>query len=206
MLPRSRCGCTGYRHPRCLHPKGAAQRAAELERVFARPTALLDGAVAVGDPIVVLPVLFHLLWRGRLVVDLAAAPLGPRSLVRAAAARRVDGWSGMTATISRPGVLRAGDEIRLDGRRHTVVALSGTSVRLIDVTGAAVVILLPQLLSDPSFELVGASRPPLAPLGALEGLPDAVLEQAHAWEGHLVEVLTGRPPGDRRGRSRQTRL
>jgi transposase InsO family protein len=101
----------------------------------------------------------------------------------------------MTAAISRPGVLREGDEIRLDGHRHTVVALSGTSVRLVDVTGAAVVILLPQLLSDPSFELVGAPRSPLPPLGALEGLPDEVLEQAHAWEGHIVEVLIGLLPG-----------
>jgi hypothetical protein len=85
---------SGYRHPRCQHPKGAAERVAELERVFARPAALLEGVVAVGDPIAVLPVVFHLLWGGRLVVDLAAAPLGPGSLVRAAAAGRVDGKAG----------------------------------------------------------------------------------------------------------------
>jgi hypothetical protein len=71
---------SGYRHPRCLHPK----RAAELQQVFAQPRALLDGAVAVGDPIAVLPVLFHLLWCGRLVTELAAAPLGPASPIRAA--------------------------------------------------------------------------------------------------------------------------
>jgi hypothetical protein len=71
---------SGYRHPRCLH----AKRAAELQQVFAQRKALLDGAVAVGDPIAVLPVLFHLLWCGRLVTELAVAPIGPESLVRAA--------------------------------------------------------------------------------------------------------------------------
>jgi hypothetical protein len=85
---------SGYRHSRCLHPRGAAERAAALQQVFAQPTALLDGAAAVGDLIAVLPVLFHLLWCGRLVTDLAAAPLGPGSLVRAAAAGRAGGRAG----------------------------------------------------------------------------------------------------------------
>jgi hypothetical protein len=100
----------------------------------------------------------------------------------------------MTA-VCRPGVLRAGDEVRFDGCPHTVVALSGTSVRLVDVTGATSVVLLSHLLSDPSFALVGSPRVPLPPLGALEGLPEEVLEQAHRWERHIVEVLTGLPAG-----------
>lgn len=81
---------SGYRHRRCLHPAGAAERAAELQQVFAQPTALLDGALAVGDPIAVLPVLFHLLWCARLVTDLAVL-LGPGSPVRAAAAGHAAG-------------------------------------------------------------------------------------------------------------------
>ena len=68
---------SGYRHPRCLH-RG---RAAALGEAFAEPTALLDGVWAVGDPIAVLPVLFHLMWTGVLHADLEAAPLGPRSMV-----------------------------------------------------------------------------------------------------------------------------
>jgi putative transposase len=98
------------------------------------------------------------------------------------------------AAIARPGVLRAGDEVRVDGRLHTVVALSGTSARLVDNSGATTVILLPQLLSDPTFMLVNAARAPLPPLGALDGIPEQMLEQAHWWERHLVEVLTGLPP------------
>jgi hypothetical protein len=49
----------GYRHPRCLH----AGRAADLQRVFRDSCPLLEGARRVGDPIAVLPTLFHLVWR-----------------------------------------------------------------------------------------------------------------------------------------------
>lgn len=78
-------------------------------------------------------------------------------------------------SICRPGVLRVGDEIRLDGQLQAVVALSGESVRLVDATGATTVVLLPRLLSDPGFALVGTARAPLPPLGVLEGLPGEVV-------------------------------
>ena len=69
----------GYRHPRCLN-RGQAAR---LREVFACPAALLAGARAAGDPLGVLPVLYHLLWTGVLVTDLASAPLGWESVVTA---------------------------------------------------------------------------------------------------------------------------
>ena len=62
----------GYRHPR--HDRPAL--AAVLREVFAVPTGLVSGAEAVGDPLAVLPVLFHLLWRHELAIDLTA-PLHP---------------------------------------------------------------------------------------------------------------------------------
>ncbi|WP_083894468.1 TnsA-like heteromeric transposase endonuclease subunit [Nocardia tenerifensis] len=68
---------SGYRHPRCLR----SGLAAELLAVFAEPTKLLAGASVVGEPIVVLPTLFHLLWSQRLVIDLSSAILGPSTLV-----------------------------------------------------------------------------------------------------------------------------
>ena len=71
---------SGYRHPRCHH----RERAAALRRAFSRPAALMDGVNSVGDPLGVLPVLFHLLWRHDLETDLRAAALGPRSLLRLA--------------------------------------------------------------------------------------------------------------------------
>lgn len=68
---------SGYRHPRCLR----SELAAELLAVFAEPTKLFAGASAVGDPIVALPTLFHLLWSQRLFTDLSSAILGPSTLV-----------------------------------------------------------------------------------------------------------------------------
>ncbi len=70
----------GYRHPRCLR----ADVAEELLGVFGQPAPLFAGACEVGDPIAVLPVLYHLLWRHDLHADLAGAVLGPGSLVRPA--------------------------------------------------------------------------------------------------------------------------
>jgi hypothetical protein len=58
---------SGYRHRRHDIPAVAAA----LVQAFATPKPLLVGAQAVGDPIAVLPVLFHLLWRKRLTTDLS---------------------------------------------------------------------------------------------------------------------------------------
>ncbi|MGK5545484.1 TnsA-like heteromeric transposase endonuclease subunit [Streptomyces sp. URMC 127] len=66
----------GYRHPRHrLEPAASV-----LREVFAEPVALMDGAAAAGEPMAVLPVLFHLLWSHELAVD-ASLPLHSSSLV-----------------------------------------------------------------------------------------------------------------------------
>jgi hypothetical protein len=70
----------GYRHGRYYQVEWAGQ----LRQVFARPTALMDGVTAVGDPLGVLPVLFHLLWRRELETDLRSVRLGETSVVRVA--------------------------------------------------------------------------------------------------------------------------
>lgn len=62
---------SGYRHPRVLR----FDLADHLAEVFARVHPLMAGVHAVGTPLVVLPVLFHLLWHGRLVADLQRATL-----------------------------------------------------------------------------------------------------------------------------------
>lgn len=72
---------SGYRHPR--HDRPAL--AAVFRELFAAPAPLLAAAEAAGDPIAVLPVLFHLLWRGELAVDLTV-PLHPSALVGLGAA------------------------------------------------------------------------------------------------------------------------
>ncbi|MFE7836355.1 TnsA-like heteromeric transposase endonuclease subunit [Streptomyces sp. NPDC057474] len=68
----------GYRHPR-VH---RSEVAARLVEVFADGGDLLAGARRVGDQIAVLPVLFHLLWRRVLAVDLEAGLLSAHSRVR----------------------------------------------------------------------------------------------------------------------------
>ena len=69
---------SGYRHPR-NHVEPAVSR---LVSVFAVERELLEGCRAVGDPIAVLPTLFHLLWTGHLGADLAGELLDGRTLVR----------------------------------------------------------------------------------------------------------------------------
>jgi hypothetical protein len=71
----------GYRHPRHDIPEVAAA----LRAAFAEPAPLMAGAEAAGDPIAVLPVLFHLLWRQELATDLSV-PLHPSAAVTSMAA------------------------------------------------------------------------------------------------------------------------
>jgi hypothetical protein len=70
----------GYRHRRHNLPGLAAA----LRAAFAEPAPLMSGAEAVGDPIAVLPVLFHLLWCHELVADLSV-PLHPAAPVATSA-------------------------------------------------------------------------------------------------------------------------
>lgn len=73
---------SGHRHPRVRREPVAAG----LRAVFTRPWGLLAGARAVGDPIAVLPVLFHLVWCRELGVDLQAGLLSAATMVRPASA------------------------------------------------------------------------------------------------------------------------
>ena len=50
--------------------------------MFAGGEGLFAGAELAGERLRVLPVLFHLMWRGRLVAGLSEGPLGPATLVR----------------------------------------------------------------------------------------------------------------------------
>jgi hypothetical protein len=69
---------SGYRHPR-VRREPVADR---LQGVFAQNQGLLAGARTVGDPIAVLPVLFHLLWCRELAVDLVGERLSAAMVVR----------------------------------------------------------------------------------------------------------------------------
>lgn len=68
---------SGYRHPRVFRPSLAD----DLMLVFDRARPLMAGVLAVGIPLVVLPVLFHLLWHRKLSADLAATTLTDATIV-----------------------------------------------------------------------------------------------------------------------------
>jgi hypothetical protein len=80
VLTRNVRWLAGYRHPRYRVPVVTET----LQQVFARPTALMAGGEAIGDPIAVLPTLFHLLWHRELLADLST-PLHPDTEVRVVA-------------------------------------------------------------------------------------------------------------------------
>jgi hypothetical protein len=72
-----------YRRRRCLVPEIAGV----LLEVFAQGRGLSAGAALAGEPIRVLPVLFHLMWRGWLVASLAGGPLSGSVIVSASGTR-----------------------------------------------------------------------------------------------------------------------
>ncbi|WEP00033.2 TnsA-like heteromeric transposase endonuclease subunit [Streptomyces sp. FXJ1.172] len=73
----------GYRHPRY---QGPPRLRAALADAFAAPRPLADGAASVGDPLQVLPAVYHALWSGRLATRLDE-PLHERALICADAER-----------------------------------------------------------------------------------------------------------------------
>jgi hypothetical protein len=68
----------GYRHPRFAN----AELEEHLVKSLAQPKPLGEAAGQAGDPIRVLPVLFHLMWLGRLAADLST-PLGNGTILSA---------------------------------------------------------------------------------------------------------------------------
>ncbi|WP_433664730.1 Mu transposase C-terminal domain-containing protein [Nocardia sp. CA-128927] len=99
--------------------------------------------------------------------------------------------------MERPSVLSVGDQVVFGGMGHTVVAISGTRIRLLSNAGEASVVALPYLLAAADFELVGSGpAPKIEPFNLLDTLPEAVLAEAREWERHVIEVETGLAPGD----------
>lgn len=73
----------GYRQPRHRADDGLAAR---LLALFSMPSLLVKQAALLGDPIAVLPTVFHLLWLGQLTADLSR-PLSDATLVSRAEGR-----------------------------------------------------------------------------------------------------------------------
>jgi len=99
------------------------------------------------------------------------------------------------------GVLRVGDRVRFDGGVHEVVAMEGTTVRLVSGNGIPWIAAAGHLMAMPDFGIVDgqASGPVLPPLSLIEAVPEPVAERARFWESHILEVLTGLPGGAAEG-------
>lgn len=99
------------------------------------------------------------------------------------------------------GVLRVGDRVRFEGRVHTVVGLSGTTVRLVDEHNTASMVMFAHLMASDGFELLDSTAPTpgLPPFGLLDTVPEVALCKARFFEKHLIEVETGLPPDAPKG-------
>ena len=149
----------------------------------------MAGAESAGDPIAVLPVLFHLLW-----VTSSGRPVG------AACTSTPVRVEPAVDDADPAAVLRPGDWVTFDGGEHQVLALAGTSVRLRSTDGRETVVLVAYLMAAPEFAVIDAApSPPVEPFGLLDALPVEVRDAAREWERHVVEVETGSAARRRRG-------
>ena len=97
----------------------------------------------------------------------------------------------------RAGVLRVGDRVVFAGAERSVVALSGSMIRLMADSGEVMVAAMAYLAGGgPDFAVIGAGPAArVSPEGLLESLPAKVVQAARDWERHLTEMETGLPPG-----------
>jgi hypothetical protein len=75
----------GYRHPRCRHEATSNDALAHLRDTG--PASLRDAVRALGDPVLVLPTLYHLLWTQDICTDLEGQRLHLETLIRTAERR-----------------------------------------------------------------------------------------------------------------------
>jgi hypothetical protein len=92
-------------------------------------------------------------------------------------------------------VLRIGDRVVFAGAERSVVALSGSLVRLMADSGDVTVVAMAYLAGAPDFAVIGAGpSAKVSPEGLLESLPRKVADAAREWERHLTEMETGLTP------------
>ena len=72
----------------------------------------------------------------------------------------------------RPGMLRIGDRVVFAGAEHSVVALSGSLVRLMADSGEVTAVAMAYLAGAPDFAVVGSGpRARVSPAGLLDRCP-----------------------------------
>ncbi|MEU2835195.1 TnsA-like heteromeric transposase endonuclease subunit [Streptomyces lavendulae] len=104
--------------------------------------------------------------------------------------------AGVVSQLKRPPRVVVGDRVRFSGQLRGVLAVSAVALTLTDEEKSHRVVPLLELFEADDFEVVGTPmRMPLPPASLLETFPAAVMEKALWWEGHILEVMHGLPPG-----------
>ena len=97
------------------------------------------------------------------------------------------------------GVLRVGEKVRFEEAVHRVVAIEGTTVRLVAADGRPWLAAVAFLAGSPGFEVIGepgpGRRPVLPPFALLDTVTEQTAERARFWESHVLELLSGLPAG-----------
>ncbi|MEU2120147.1 Mu transposase C-terminal domain-containing protein [Streptomyces sp. NPDC016459] len=99
--------------------------------------------------------------------------------------------------LRRPAAIEVGAWVRAAGQVRAVVAVSATSVTLTGEGEAEpLVVGTGELLAAEDFAVIGSPvRMPLPAASLMETLPEQARQKALWWEGHILEVLHGLPPG-----------
>ncbi|MGY3783769.1 TnsA-like heteromeric transposase endonuclease subunit [Streptomyces antibioticus] len=188
----------GYRHPRNA---GRPPLAAAVREAFTQPRPLIEGTEAAGDPIEVLPAVFHALWHGHLTTPLDI-PLHERVLVSTGSRRcerpQRPGQRERAVSGRRGGrpVLQVGAHVRFRDSTWQVIAVAGQQVHLAGETGGDETVVAGHLFADPSFTIVGAETPQaVTQWGLFETAPEGARRKALAWQRHIREVESGLPGG-----------
>ena len=100
-------------------------------------------------------------------------------------------------------VLRVDDSVRFEDAVHRVVAIEGTTVRLVAPGGRPWLASVAFLAGSPGFEVIGEAapgeRPAMPPFALLDTVTGLTADRARFWESHILEVITGLPAGAAEG-------
>ena len=100
------------------------------------------------------------------------------------------------------GVIRVDDRVRFEDAEHVVVAIAGTTVRLVAPDGRPWLASAAFLAGSPGFEVIGGPAgqgPAMPPFALLDAVTEPAADRARFWESHILEVTTGLPAGAAEG-------
>ncbi|MCX4968057.1 Mu transposase C-terminal domain-containing protein [Streptomyces sp. NBC_00654] len=99
-------------------------------------------------------------------------------------------------SLKRPTALVVGQRVRFEGQVRGVLEVTARAAVLEDAEAPHRVVALIDLFETADFEILfQPERMPLPQSGLLETFAPEVMKRALWWEGHVLEVLHGLPPG-----------